>query len=582
MNPSKNHEPLPQREQELQESQRQTDNLDAQLHGRPAAGNGASPPTPSDRASAHGRGAEVADNGRGQTVPTNDPIPLSLRRDPGSPVWQGLDKEAATAALAPALNPKPASAYKILFRDYETRSALDLQRVGAWKYSAHPTTDVWCCGYAVDEGPVQMWVPGDPVPPEFIEAANNPNWIVSAFNDQFERHIEEHIMSPRYGWPIIPIERHRCTQAAAQALALPASLAKAAAALGLEQRKDVEGQTLMKQMARPRKPKKGEDPSGVYWFDDVERRLRLYEYCKADVLTERAIHKRIGHLSDAEQSVWILDSIINERGIRIDRNLVVGATNIGVAAQAAIDAELCAVTGGEVSTTKQTEKLIAWLAANGVAIDSVQKETINAALERTDLPDKVRRVLELRRDGAHIAATKFKTMLGWAGTDDRIHGAHKYHQAATGRWASHGVQTQNLKKSNGLDVAAAIKIITSGDLAQMRQHYDHPLEIVGEIVRAAIIAASGHRLIIADFSGIESRVLAFLADEQSKLDLWRQYDQNSDAEHDPYFKLGKQFGFAADVARAKGKIAESLPAKVRPARKRIHSSVIGVAPTSKQ
>src|ERR1700720_4743092 len=116
----------------------------------------------------------------------------------------------------------------ILFRDYETRSTLNLKRVGSYQYARHLTTDVWCCGYALDDGPISIWVPGGPVPPEFIEAANNPEWVVSAFNDQFERHIEEHIMGPRYGFPVVPIEQHRCTQAAAQALALPGSLAKAA------------------------------------------------------------------------------------------------------------------------------------------------------------------------------------------------------------------------------------------------------------------------------------------------------------------------------------------------------------------
>ena len=107
-----------------------------------------------------------------------------------------------------------------LHRDYETRSTLDLRKVGAWKYATHPTTDVWCCAYAVNDGPVSIWVPGDPVPPEFIEAASNAEWVVSAFNDNFERLIEQHIMAPRYGWPIIPIDRHRCTQAAALSLGL--------------------------------------------------------------------------------------------------------------------------------------------------------------------------------------------------------------------------------------------------------------------------------------------------------------------------------------------------------------------------
>ena len=120
----------------------------------------------------------------------------------------------------------------VLFRDYETRSVLDLRKVGAWRYSNHPTSEVWCCAFAVDEGPVKLWKPGEPIPAEFIEAAQNPTWIVSAFNDQFERLIEQHILAPRYDWPLVPLAQHRCLQATALAQALPASLAGAAAALG--------------------------------------------------------------------------------------------------------------------------------------------------------------------------------------------------------------------------------------------------------------------------------------------------------------------------------------------------------------
>jgi DNA polymerase len=140
-----------------------------------------------------------------------------------------------------------------LFHDFETRSTLDLSEVGAWCYSRDPSTDMWCCAYAVDDGPIDLWVPGDPVPSAFIEAARNPDWLASAFNDQFERLITMHIMEPRYGWPIVPIERRRCSQAAALALALPAKLETVAEALKLEHRKDDAGQRVMLQMARPRR-----------------------------------------------------------------------------------------------------------------------------------------------------------------------------------------------------------------------------------------------------------------------------------------------------------------------------------------
>jgi DNA polymerase len=97
----------------------------------------------------------------------------------------------------------------ILLRDYETRSCLLLKTVGAWRYSQHLSTDVLCCAYAIDEGPIELWVPGDPVPPVFIEAARNSDWLAVAFNDQFERLLEKHLLAPRCGFPEIPIERHR-------------------------------------------------------------------------------------------------------------------------------------------------------------------------------------------------------------------------------------------------------------------------------------------------------------------------------------------------------------------------------------
>src|SRR5262245_19551484 len=120
----------------------------------------------------------------------------------------------------------------VLHRDYETRSRAILKTIGAARYDADPTTEVLCCCYAVDDDPVQLWRPGDPIPSEFVLAAQNSNWIVAAFNDAFETAIEKLILAPHYGWPAVPIERHRCTQAACLALGLPGRLSAAADALG--------------------------------------------------------------------------------------------------------------------------------------------------------------------------------------------------------------------------------------------------------------------------------------------------------------------------------------------------------------
>ena len=148
----------------------------------------------------------------------------------------------------------------VLHRDYETRSRLALKSVGTYRYAADPSTEVLCCAYAIDHEPVQLCLPGSPAPPEFIEAASNPNWVVAAHDDHFESAIERDHMAPRFGWPEIPLERPHCTMTMAAAVGLPARLSAAADALELAERKDAEGERLMHQMSKPRRPRQGEDP----------------------------------------------------------------------------------------------------------------------------------------------------------------------------------------------------------------------------------------------------------------------------------------------------------------------------------
>lgn len=147
----------------------------------------------------------------------------------------------------------------ILHHDYETRSSVNLGKVGAHKYAAAPTTEVLCCAYCVGHTPVRLWLPGDPVPAEFIEAGRNPGWIVVAQNDAFESSIEQHIMGPPHGWSVIAQPLHRCTMGMAQALGLPGRLERVATALDLVNEKDVVGHRLMLQMSKPRKLRRGED-----------------------------------------------------------------------------------------------------------------------------------------------------------------------------------------------------------------------------------------------------------------------------------------------------------------------------------
>lgn len=445
----------------------------------------------------------------------------------------------------------------ILLRDYETRSQLQLKATGAWRYSAHPSTDTWCCTFTVDDDPIELWLPGDPVPPAFFEAANNPDWLVAAFNDQFERLIERNIMAPRYGWPEIPIEQHRCLQASALALALPASLSGVSDALQLDQLKDQAGRRNMLAMSRPRKPREGEDPAGIYWLDDAERRAQLYDYCRQDVATERALYHRIGLLPAGEQAHWILDATINDRGIHLDRKLLDAAIKIAEAAQREIDDAVLAITEGAVSTINQTAKLLAWLNAAGCGVTDLQKPTLVKALTRADLSHAARRAIELRLDGAHAAAKKLITMRNWMPADDRVRGCFRYHGASPGRFTSVGLQMQNLKRPGVKDMAAAIKAVNTGDLNHLRSRFKQPMSVIGDIARALVCASPGRKLIIADFSGIESRVTAWVSGQQSKLDQWANFDRTGNPEDEPYFITGhKIFGLPKDQAREPGKTGD--------------------------
>ena len=334
---------------------------------------------------------------------------------------------------------------RILHRDYETRSRANLKACGAARYAADASTTVLCMAFAVDDGPVQIWLPGNSVPKEFVEAAADPGWIVAAHGDHFEAAIEQHVLQP-LGWPLIPLERHRCTMSMSLALGLPAKLAAVADALELENRKDAAGERLMHQMSKPRRARQGEDPADVYWFDDADRLQRLYDYCRQDVEVERELHDRLRPLSTAEQALWVLSSQINERGFHVDRQFAEAARRIAQAAAPEIDAELAELTAGAVTGINQVARLLQWLQDQGCTVQTLGRKAIEQLLEQAELPPAVQRALELRLGGAQAAVKKIDALLARAGDDDRVRGAFRYHGAATGRWAGEGFQPQNLKR----------------------------------------------------------------------------------------------------------------------------------------
>jgi DNA polymerase len=452
----------------------------------------------------------------------------------------------------------------IIHRDIETFSTLNLAKTGPWKYAGDPSTGVWCVAYAVDDGPVQIWAPGQPIPEEFQIAARDLAWTVTAHNDSFEASIEERILAPRCGWPLVPIERHRCTMAAALAGALPGGLDKVAAALRLDLRKDDAGRRLMLTMAKPRKPRAGEDPGGVYFHDDPERIHRLQFYCIRDVELERALHHRLPPLSDSEQALWVLDQQINRRGFPVDIALAKAASKIARERRTAIDAEIAELTGGRITSANQVAKIEAFLKERGHNVQSVGKRSVAAVLAHKPDAD-VAQLLRLRQEAAKASASKLATLLA-AANDGRLHNTLKFHGAATGRWSGSKFQPQNLSRSTPADLDVAIAAVNSGELARVSE-IDEPLAVIGSLSRAMICAEPAKILISADYSAIESRVLAWLAGEKWKLQNYRDFDRTGDPRLEPYCatatkmlhrevtpadEAGRQHGKTADLALGYG------------------------------
>lgn len=404
----------------------------------------------------------------------------------------------------------------VLHIDFETRSAVDLRKTGVYVYAEDPTTDLWCACYALGDEPVRVWRPGDPVPADvymhIVEGG-----VVAAHNANFERVIWHHVLGPRYGWPEPAVEQWRCTMVMAYALALPGALEDAAPAAGLDHRKDAAGHRLMLQMSKCRK----RDP--LAWWDQPEKIERLIAYCRTDVEVERALMDRLRPLKESELALWHLDQRINDRGVMVDLPLCEAAKKIVAATEDRLDRGMAEVTGFAVTACSNRNQLIAWVREQGIETESIAKDALDDLLAR-DLPDAVRKALNLRREAAKASVAKIEALTCGMSADGRARGLLQFHAASTGRWAGRRFQPQNIKRPTLDDVDSAIDYLMLGDVDLIEMVFGEPLSVVGDCLRGMIAAPAGRKIVAADYANIEGRVLAWLAREQWKMDAFRAYD----------------------------------------------------------
>ena len=405
--------------------------------------------------------------------------------------------------------------------DFETTSRGSLPQIGAHKYARLPSTRILCFAYAIEEDEPVLWFPTFQPPPEdLIEAAFAPDLEFRAWNAAFEFNIWNAI-AVRHGLPPLPIERFHCTMAQALAWGVPPRLEQAAIALRTNSEKDKEGAKLMRKMMRPRPHKDG----SITWWDQDEPELlwRLGEYCAQDVRAERAIGRRLRPMPTDERRLWVLDQHMNNRGLKVDADAVRKMQMVVDGELVRIGRALAGLTDGRITSPTQTARLLAYLKEQKVEIDSLDKRVIPLVL-KDELDPRHRQILKLYGQGAKSSTAKLRSMMNYLDDDGRVRSLTQYGGAMrTLRWAGRGPQIQNYPRpSKEIDARVAIEHIVWGvDAETIDFVHGNPMDVVSQCLRGAYLPAAGHAFAVCDYSGIEARVVAWLAGQEDALDVFR-------------------------------------------------------------
>lgn len=402
--------------------------------------------------------------------------------------------------------------------DIETYSSAPLPRCGVYRYCDAPDFEILLFSYAFDDEPVQTidLARGETLPKEVISALEDPDIIKVAYNAQFER-----VCLSRYLGHWLDPHQWRCTMVMAAYLTLPGRLADAAVALGTTEKKMEEGKDLIRYFSVPCKPSKTNGGRTRNLPTDAPEKWAVYrQYNAQDVETERAIRKALEKypLPEQEWELYALDQQINDRGVRVDKKLVKNAIAVdAVFAQAACQ-RAKELTGLE--NPGSVNQLKAWLADQDMPMESLARKIVQEKAAQTD--GIVVELLNLRLELSKTSVKKYEAMARCVCRDGRVHGLLQFYGAnRTGRWAGRLVQAQNLPQNHLPDLDLAREIVKTGDEELLDTLYASVPGTLSELIRTAFIPKDGCRFLVADFSAIEARVLAWLASEEWVLEEFR-------------------------------------------------------------
>ena len=407
----------------------------------------------------------------------------------------------------------------VLSIDIETYSDRDI-RYGVHKYVDTPAFRVLLFAYAFDDEPVTVVdiAQGEKLPERVREALYDPNITKTSFNANFE------ITCLKKYFPDLPMEQWECDSVLALYNSYPPSLATVAKAMRLaeDKQKDTRGKALIQYFCVPCKPTAANGYRTRNLPEHAPEKWEIFkEYNRQDVEAERAIRKALVHNkpSREEHALWLLDHKINDRGIAVSRELVENAIAINEKETEMLMSEAQTITG--LPNPNSVIQLKEWLEKKlGTLPPSLDKEAV-AELLAGDIPADVRRLLMIRKDLGKTSIKKYQAMEGSICTDGRIHDIFQFYGASrTGRWAGRNVQLHNLPRNSMSDLDAARQLVLDGDMDSLSMLYGVP-DTLSQLVRTALVAEKGSRFIVADFSAIEARVLAWLAREKWRLDVFK-------------------------------------------------------------
>lgn len=434
--------------------------------------------------------------------------------------------------------------------DFETRSYADLQKVGTWAYSEHPTTEVICLCFAIDDEPVQDWYP-DPRRtndiPERLAIAIKGGAEFEAHNVAFELSIWINIMAKRYGWPMIPVPRWRDSMAAACYYALPAQLERLCRALGVPG-KDPDGARLITKYSKLHlKTAKPDIPAVDF--------QKFVDYCRRDVDIERGVSNYLGDLPPAEQEIFTRDLETNLRGIYLDQDGIGAATAIVEQRSGELEEEFRKLTGFGPG---QNVKVLGWFHEHGLRLDNLQADYLEDMLEEADIPrGPTRRAIEIRLEINKASTKKLDAMSRQRGTDGRARFQTRYHGAVTGRNTGSGFQPLNLNRGfEDMEPEQLVRDVMLRDPEWLDACYGDAMDAVAKASRYWIKAQGDTRIMAGDFSSVESVILACLAGETWKIEAHRNKAKIYEMTADKIYGLPPGTVKKGDPRRQDGKKGE--------------------------